>query len=656
MNLKLVRIFSLIFIFGCAGIKPLSDNTGNPDLYSPPFVQKIDIIKNLYKSGKSDKALLDLKAMDDSKFLPCEKALRRNLIGVILFSKQQYEQAIFNFDLAISTSKDDEALTSQINLNSASSYFKLGQMQKAFNIVEALDSRQLGVEELSKYHLLRYNLTKELGQNREAILSLIRYLGEKQSIGAIRIENNFNYLMEDFSKLSYSEKIRILDEFDGENFLCVGYLGFLEVEKLYYNGEKDSAKDLLRWVNNKAANFPELAELVSNFFIKIANYSQIDPNAIGVILPLSGEKSKYGKRAMLGIDYALSNLNKKLKGNKKLKLFIEDSKGSGAVGAFNIKGLIDKYHVSVIIGGLFSNEAIKEYNESKKHSVFFISLSQIYTSKEQKDHLLLEIPGSVESQIEQLFSPQIIETVGKKGAILYPNNDRGAAYVNEFWAQAQTKGVEVTGALSYENNITDYRDPVANLLGLKFIRERQEELDLYKDVYSQEKHSSTKRIQTLPPQIDFNWIFIPSLPNEALQILPSFLYYDAFKVNFIGNPSWQSPMLAKESIKWGKLYFISDGQESEVDQNFVDGFSKLYKKIPKIIEMQSFDAMNIANKLLSGEQEITTRDDLDIYLKGINSFVGITGKWTLNESIWIKNMSTFKLYRGEVKPFESSSF
>ncbi len=645
-----------MFLAGCAGIKPLSDNTGNPDLYSPPFVQKINEIKELYRSGKSGQALATLKGMDDSRFLPCEKAMRRNLMGVILYSQQQFEQAIFNFDLALSTSKDDGALTAQINLNNASSYFKLSQIQKSFEIAKAIDSAQLANEELTKYHLLYYELAKRSGQGRDAMISLMRYLGEKQSIAALRSDKNFDFLLADFSKLSYSEKMRILDDFEDNNYLCVAYLGFLEVEKLYYAGDKDSARDLLQWVDKKSTSFPEVKEMANSFFLKVAGHAQIDPLAIGVILPLSGERGKYGKRAMTGIDYALANLNKKNnQSQEKYKLYIEDSRESGAIGSFSVKNLIDRYHVSVIIGGLFSNEAIKEYLEAKKHGVLFISLSQIYLPREMKDHLLIEIPGSVESQMELLFSSQIIDELGKKGAIIYPKNDRGTAYVNEFWNKSQAVGVEIAGAIAYDENVTDYRDYVANILGLKFNRERQEELDIYKEVYSQEKHSSTKRIQTLPPQIDFDWIFVPSLPNEALQILPSFNYYDAFKINFIGNPSWNSPMLAKESIKLGKLYFIGDGEETSDDQVFTNGFFKAYKKVPKVVEMQSYDAMNIVEKIIGNGLKISTRDELDIHIREISSLEGITGKWTLKEKAWIKIMDIFKLYRGEVRPFDNSN-
>ena len=635
----------LSFFISCSGIKFLSE-TSMSDLYTDKFLEQIKEIKKMYKNGDGKFALNRLKKMKTNELLPCEKGLRRNLIGVILFSKGQYEQAIYNFDLAISTSRLDKSLSAQIYLNMASSYFKLGLMEKAYNVLDKINHERLSKFEIPKFYLLKYNLAKEMGKSRDELISLMSYLSFKKSINELKNDSHFQYLISGFFKLSRTEKIRFLEEFEDKDSLCTAYLGYLEVEKLYYNGNKNAAKDLLQWVHVKSKPHQEMIELVDNFFFRIANYSKINTSSIGIVLPLSGRKKKYGNRALLGLDNALISINKNLN-NKKFKLYIKDSKGSGAVGAFSVKRLIDDHKVSAIIGGLFSTEATKEYLEAKKHGVFFISLSQIYLPKDQKDHLLLEIPGSVESQVDKLFSESVLESFGKRTAIIYPKSDRGQAYVNEFWRKAKIHSVDVTGVLSYEKNITDFRDPVKNLLGLKFIRERQEELDIYKEIHSLEKHTSTRRIQTLKPQLEFDWVFIPAFPKEALQIIPSFSYYDAFKLNFIGDPSWRSSTLARESSKLGKLYFIGDDLETQ-DESFAHNFMKIYKRKPKLIEMRSFDAFRLINSLI-GDEDFASRDELDIFIKKQTSLSGITGTWFLNDDVWIKNLTALMLKRGRIQ-------
>ncbi len=638
--------FLLIFLLsGCAGIKFLSEES-TKDLYSEEFLKQIRSIKKSYRISNPQLALNRLKRMDENKLQPAEKALRRNHMGVIYFSQQKYEQAIFNFELALGNSKQDKKLTAQIYLNTAGSYFKLSQIKKSFTIIEEIEQKRLDKKEQTKYYLLRYNLSKEIGKDRDSLISLIYFLSNNTTI--IELKNNpyFQHLVAAFFKLTNTEKVRLLEEFEDANFLCTTYLGYLEVEKLYYTGKKDSAKDLLEWVNERSKKHTDITELVDNFFFKIINYAKINSKAIGIVTPLTGAKSKFGKRALLGINIALEKIQSTLKDDEKYKLFIKDSKGSGAVGAFSVKELIDKHHVGAIIGGLFSTEANKEYIEAKKHGVLFISLSQIYLPKEQKDHLLIEIPGSIESQVNKLFSDEIIKNFGNRAAIIYPKSVRGDAYIHEFWRKAKQNEVEVTGVLSYEKNKTDYRDPVKNLLGLKFKRERQEELDLLSEIHSLEKNTSTRRIQTLKPLVEFDWVFIPAFPKEALQILPSFTYYDAFKINFVGGPSWRSKTLSKENYKLGKLHFIGDFLE-ENENSFSTEFIRKFNRRPRTIEMRGFDALKIITNI-NTDNNFTSRDELDIFMRKQKIITGITGQWELNEGIWLKEMNTLSMRRGKI--------
>src|SRR5690606_22997952 len=175
----------------------------------------------------------------------------------------------------------------------------------------------------------------------------------------------------------------------------------------------------------------------------------------------------------------------------------------------------------------------------------------------------------------------ILDGFGKRGAILYPQGDRGEAYLTEFWRRAGESNVTITGALSFKEKETDYREPVQKLLGLYFTRERQEELDLLSEVHALEKKKSIRRIQTLKPQIDFDWVFVPAYPDEALQLVPSFGYFDATGLNIIGTPSWRTQRLLQESSKFGKLYFVGDNVE-QASQTFSETFVKRFNKAPKL--------------------------------------------------------------------------
>lgn len=650
MSFKRLSIFLsfLFFLTACGGIQMLGTKVDVSHLYSDEFTQKIDRIKVHYRAGRAQEALNELKAIDEQQLNPSERALRRNLIGVIYFAQKNFEQAIFNFDLALTTSHEDPGLTAQIQLNLASSHYKLGFMDRAYQSLSGTNWQALEANEAKKYHQLRFSLAKDLGKIEDAVESMFFFLGSKNSLTELRSDSIFEKLNSAFSELDERTRLRILEEKSKPANVTVAYMSYLEAEKLYYQGKKDDAMRLLSWLENSFGDQHEVMELVNSFVFRIENFAKMDPRAIGVVLPLSGDKADFGKRVLYGLDVALKETNSKISAEgRPFEIHFSDSEGGAALGAHRVRDLIEKRMVSVIIGGLFSSEATKEYLEARKYGVFFISLSQIFLPKEQKDHLLLEIPGSVESQLAQIFSTQILEGLGKRGAIIYPQGDRGEAYLTEFWRRAHEKDVTISGALSFEEKKTDFREPVQKLLGLHYTRERQEELEILSEIHTLEKKRAVRRIQTLKPLVDFDWVFIPAYPEEALQIVPAFSYFDAKNLNIIGTPSWRTRKILEESSKFGKLYFVGDNVE-QASQKFSEAFNARFKKVPRIIEIRSYDALKTALSLLENK-DYKTRDEFNASILKKERLSAMTGVWNLADGVWLKEMQTLVLQRGRIQ-------
>ncbi len=643
--LKCISLTVLLLLSNCSDISMISRGSRD-DLYSSEFLKKIDGIKTLFKRGESDKALTQLKAFDEKLMLPSEKAMRRNLIGIIYFGKTNYEQAIFNFDQALATSRLDENLTAQIYLNLSSSYYKLGMNEKAFEVLKNAPYTALENAESIKFHKLRYKLAQELGQDREALISLIYTLAPKNKISELRIDPLYEVLVGKFRKLDQREKYKVFEEFEEQKPFVIGYMAYLEAEKVYYSGEKSDASDLIGWIEDNFKDYPEIVTLLDGFTYRVENYAKLNRLNIGVVLPLTGKNKSYGQRALMGVDAALRELKKKMPNSPEFKVIIKDSKGSGVVGANQVTNLVENDFVSVIIGGLYSNEATKEFEAAKKRGVFYISLSQVYLDKEDKDHLLLEVPGSIESQMNQLFSQEVLTNFGNRAAIVYPESKRGISYVNEFWRKAKLNGIPVTGVYGYDKEAKDFRAPIKNLLGLEYPRARMEEYKILQEIHELEDNRTIRRIQTLGPQTDFDWVFIPMFPLEAIQIIPVFKYYDAKNVPVIGGPSWRSKRLSDESYKFNNIYFVGD-DVAETSEELSSDFAKAYSKSLGLIELRAFDSMKIALDLVaSGEFE--TRDELDMNIRKLEKFNGSTGEWILQDGIWMKKMASLYFRRGNI--------
>ncbi len=642
---KLIKFFSFVIIFhllGCSGISVIK--TGKTVYYRDFFLERMAEVKKIYAAGDVTKAIGLLEQMDNKSLLPAEIAKKRNLLGVIYFSQKDNDRAINYFEQALVTSSIDGVLTTQIYLNLASTYFVLEMYDKAYSQLILGQPQLLNVVEKRKYYSLMYETAKRRGIDRDVIYSLTNYLGTFNSLSEIKGQSEYEALRAYFSKFNLRQKLHFFDEFSEQKYLIVGYLAYLEADNLYYQGERDEAKDLVEWIQDKFDS-EELLSLVSILQGKSSNKELINKKRIAVILPFTNKKKKFSKRVLMGLEFFLKQQH------LDYELIIKDSRGSASVGAQMVEDAIVKDQVAVVIGGLFSNEAEQEYLMAKKRGALFISLAQVYLPSIQKDHTLIEIPGSIESQLDLLFSDKFLNAFGKRAVVLYPDTERGNYYANRFWEMAAKTGVEVKNLQTYKKGEHDFRVPVKRLLGLGYPRQRSEELDILKDIYSLEKRTSINRIQFLRPQVDFDWVFLPVSPKDAVQIVPSFRYYDAFRLKIIGTPGWRSRIMFKQSKKLGALYFLG----ADLNSNAVEleeAFKQQYNKRLGLIELNSLLAIRIAHEVLSSDQLGDNRMTFDLYLKAKDEFRFMEGSWRNSSGIWIKNMNLLSLRWGKSRKID----
>jgi ABC-type branched-subunit amino acid transport system substrate-binding protein len=638
-----------LFVSSCSGVsmitpdRKVADNIDTSKLYRQDFLQKINTAKEKVRQGKSDAALKDLAAMKEANLSAPEKATRKNLIGVINFSGRKFDIASKNFEEALLSSKEDPALEAQIYLNLGSAYYKMNQNEKALATLSQANYKNLQDGEAKKFHQLHALLSQQLGKKEQSLSSLIRSLEDKKTITELTTEARYTQAEDLFMKLSPSERVRLLEEFDQEKNIAVPYLAYKEAERSFREGDQGRVKDYTDWIEKRYGDNTEVMTLVRSLGVRNQNNStKIDVRYIGVALPLSGDLKGLGERALAGIDIALEDMSQNPE--KKYRLEIKDTKGNPANGAFAVKDLIEVNNVAAIIGGLNSSEATKEYLEAKKYGVVFISLSKVLLPKEEKNHLLIEIPGSIESQVSLLFSDKMLGKIGKRPAILYPRNDVGEAYANEFWRQSKKNNLDITGLISFDTNQTDYRDPIKNILGIKFDREREEELSIVNDIAHLESKKSIKRLQNLQPQVDFDWVFVPALPRETVQLLPNFNYFDAFNLSYVGVPSWRSELMVNEGYRYGNVFFMDESMGT-AETPFTQKFFAKFKKQPNFVETIAYDSLKILSEVVEGDSSYETRQDLDVALAKKGNLQSETGAWKLQDDIWIKDMATFKIKR-----------
>jgi ABC-type branched-subunit amino acid transport system substrate-binding protein len=644
--MKYLIILAFLFISGCSNVSVIrpGEESGAPVDYGNEYLSKITKIKETFKQGKHDQAVKELIAMSDSSMNEAQRAMRKNLLGVFYFQLKKYDLAIASFQAAKELAKIDMTLYQQVLINNSSTFFKLNNLTAANQNLNEIDMKYLVREEQEKYFLLMLNIGKKLQLKNQVMIAQAYLLSRKVTIGEMKSDVLYGELTQSFAELSFSEKLTFLNSFTGAMPSMTGLLAFLQAEKEYYAGNRSGAKDLISWSDEKFNENFEIKQLFEGLQFRMQNFAKIQPRNMGVLFPLSGDREQYGNKTFAGLEFSLKEAKAQNESFQDLVLYSRDTKGSPTVAADSVRELVEKYNVSVIIGGLYSDEATRIYLECKKYGVFFISLASVYLPAVEKDFLLIEIPGSIESQLNIVFSQEYLKKFGNNAGLIYSNDQAGKSYADEFWRRSQIFNVDVVAVQTIEKNKSEYMDEVKKFLGLKFPRARAEELHILNNVFAGAKN--IRRVNELTPDADFGWVFMPLAPKDAMKMIPLFGYFDAAQVNFFGNSLWRSEILRGEAHSMTRNYFIADilsfDEEAMADQPFVQKFTTDYGYAPKLLEMRGYDAFNLFKEIFT----IASDDSRDVFnekIRGHDKFSGLTGSWSLTDGLWLKNMALYKI-------------
>ncbi|MDA8793942.1 hypothetical protein N9N67_11895 [Bacteriovoracaceae bacterium] len=630
----LVTSLATLFLISCSGIQMIDTN----HLYRKEFTQKLEAIKKIYLRGDSDRALFELNALEDDSLNKNEQAAKYNLSGVINFSQKKFQIALDHLNKALDKSKEDAKLVSQINLNLGSTYYKLNKFEQAYSSLQAADTEKLSESEQGKYYQLKLILSQQLGYKDEAVLSSIMLLKNADSFEKIKESNYSTVLTTLYKSLDPVQRQKVFSTIENEKWPVVAYVAKMEANDRYFKGRREASGEMIKFLKDNFFDLPEVEQFLSNYETRLKSLYKIELNNVGVVLPFKGKKKNFSNKVLLALDTFL-------KTNKSdLQFFIKDNYANPIVSSEVIHELALEKNVSVIIGGLFSDTATEEYLTCKKLGIFYISLSQIHLPKSEKNHLLLEIPGSVQSIVDYLSKPRSLNILGPRVAVFYPNTERGRSFVNAFWQQSKDTGIQLSIFGKYPKNMANYLESIKDFLGVSFKREREEELSMWKDIYALDSKGPIRRTQSIPPIIEFDWVFLPSYPPEALQIIPSFYYFDAKKVKFVGDMSWYNKKMLKEQKNWGPVYFTGL-DPNKYSSKLKSDFNRIHKRLPSLIEVISYEAVSITASMIKN-LKIENREEFESEILGRAQIKGLTSQWDNKDKLWIKNLKLLKMQQG----------
>lgn len=377
----------------------------------------------------------------------------------------------------------------------------------------------------------------------------------------------------------------------------------------------------------------EMSERAAELMAQIEARETVNPQRIGVILPLSGKLAKVGYKTLRGIQLALGVFGKNRSG---LELAVIDSAGNASTARRAVEKLVTEDHVISIIGSLSSKEATAIATKSQEFGVPTLVLSQKSGITEIGDYVFRNALTS-EMQVRQLVSEAMGVRGLKRFAILYPKDAYGTEYANLFWDEVLRQGGEVRGVQSYAPGETDFNIPIKKLVGTNDSQARSLEYKMRYEDWKKTQSPAARKKQPedlLPPIVDFDAVFIPDSAKALGQIAPMLVYNDVSTVQLIGTNLWNTSAIIERAGKFLKDSLFVDSFLSTdpalTNSEFYKNYVQTFGENPEEFELQAFDSALIVKKAL--DSGASNRADVQRALLSLNQLPGGLGMLTMSET------------------------
>jgi ABC-type branched-subunit amino acid transport system substrate-binding protein len=376
---------------------------------------------------------------------------------------------------------------------------------------------------------------------------------------------------------------------------------------------------------------------------------------IGCILPLSGKYSKFGQRSLRGIQLAFSFFSDEEVLPYELEIY--DSRGIPEEAERGVEKLLKEDQAIAILGPLLTSSSEGAARRAEQLKIPMINLSQHPTITTMGEYVF-RYAMTREHEVNTLVKYACGDRGMKKFAILYPDDNYGIEFANLFWDKVEECGGMVEGIETYLPAQNDFNREIKRLVGLDQPKARRDEYKIFEEKAKIElnKEEIKESDVKLPPQIDFEALFIPDYAKVIGQIAPTLAYYDVENAALLGTEGWNSKELVERGGEYveGAVFvdgFFRGGVSSETTA-FVKLFEKTFYETPAIWEAQAYDAARLLLTVLS-ENDIETRESLKEKLSGLSGYVGATKEASfLSNRDVDKELFLLTVRKGEIREIE----
>jgi outer membrane PBP1 activator LpoA protein len=540
------------------------------------------------------------------------------ILGDLAFKAGRYEKAIESYRSIVSDHPQSPHYI-QAAVQLGLSLVKAGRTPEAVptlqSVFERLDTNQRKAEVAG--------MLAEAYQAAQAPVESLRWYAQLYALTAVpgareAIKNQLLDLIDQqMSFVQVREALEILKQANARGFPA-DVLEFKLAKIFYHMLDFPRARESLEAF---AASYPdhERGKEAGALLKKIIDRNRVQPDTIGVLLPLTGEYREYGRQALEGIQLGAGIFDEaKDKGSAGPVLVIRDTAGDPDRAVRELEDLVLNEHVIGVIGPMVAKEAYAASVKAQELEVPIITLSA------RKD---ITQVGAYAFRNFLTFAAQaralVAYAMDKLGVtrfgILYPNDMYGVEFANAFWDEIDRRKGEVRAAERYEPDEKNFAEPIKKMVGRYYIGSRwdfaAERAKIYKEIKSPlgRKRALEKLVKKLKPIIDFQVLFVPDYVDKVVLIAPAIAFEDIIlqtdsrwqiermkkslgrndidMVYLMGGNGWNSPKV----IEWAERYvqgaIFTDGFFTQsgraATKLFVGKFRASFDHEPSIIEAQA---------------------------------------------------------------------
>ncbi|SPF34382.1 Extracellular ligand-binding receptor [Syntrophobacter sp. SbD1] len=336
----------------------------------------------------------------------------------------------------------------------------------------------------------------------------------------------------------------------------------------------------------------------------------LNPDKIGVMVPLNGPNGKYGDMVIRGLNLALSDWKEAHPGQK-VSLVIKDAGSEQDVAARAYKELVKKEGVLAIVGPLGAQANKTVVPLANRDGVPLLSLTQKEDDSSDSSfvlHVFIDSRDLVKALVRYCREKLKYE----RFACLFPDDRYGQRLSKIFAETVQEQGGTMVASASYTEKSTDFTQSIQKLMNIA------------------KKNAPMAATEGTP----FDALFIPDQVSTVSLIAPQLPYNNVVGVTLLGTNLWsEAPLVQAGGVYVDQALFATsffpESKNPEV-KAFSEKFASTYNSAPSYLEAQSYDALMMLLQARSGQGGAEDRNTLFQNLLQVKHYQGVAGNYTVN--------------------------